>query len=448
MGTLPRFTATRALAPFGIVGPPQPNVNLVWGSAMPCDLIAGLECQQPEIELENCRQGIIRFACSTECPFGNIASRLCQACLAREERVCKTAYDDAMAACTGCPPGFDCLPDRARPLGHPIGTCCRTGRIACAANCLKCDPPHVVYPTTCTCECPSLTLCPPHKPLNPATCQCECPPCPDYRMTRDPETCHCQCPEPMQDCDGYCADLRTDELFCGSCDATPCDAFNELCCDGTCTNICTDTHCGACDRPLQPGEKCCRPQCTPTKLGTPDNCADCGHQCKNGRSCVNGDCRCPTGSRNCCATPPCTNPCCPDGRDCCNGQCCPEGYRCCGGHCCPAVADCCNGQCCPAGAPACCGGTCVDTGSNVQHCGACNNPCRGGTSCVGNVCTTYSTECKNGKCVCPNGTHLCGSNFCALNNFPVCCPPNSVQPNTYACPAGTTCCTGGQGCCL
>jgi hypothetical protein len=371
--------------------------------------------------------------------------------------VCATDYADAMQACAdqhGCPAGLRCLRDEARPSADPVGTCCAPGQIACAANCLpSCDPPHWFDRSSCTCNCPQV-LCPPHKPLNQATCQCECPPCPDYRMTRDPNTCQCQCPAPLHDCGGYCVNLQNDPLFCGSCDVEPCDAFNELCCNGTCTNICNDDNCGSCGRAIQQGEKCCRPQCIPTQLGRDSNCSDCGDNCtaKSGRTCVNGSCQCPTGSQDCCASPPCTNPCCPSGRACCNGQCCPQGYRCCDGHCCPNVADCCNGQCCPAGAPACCGGTCVDTGSNVQHCGACNNQCQGGIYCQGNVCTPFPAACMNGNCVCPSGTYFC-TNGCLPNIAPVCCPPNSLFSAAYGCPAGTTCCTvantmsGIRGCC-
>jgi hypothetical protein len=466
MGMLPQFTATRALAPFGAVGRPQPSPNVVaWGNAKACNDNELAACQTVVYSNFSRCSWLINSTCAADCPFGNTNSPGCQACLARERAACSATYIAEMQACTdehGCPSGLRCLRDEARPTGDPVGTCCDPRQIACAAKCLpSCDPPHRFDPSSCTCSCPPV-LCPPHKPLNQATCQCECPtaPCPDYRMTRNPDTCECICPpEVPTDCHGYCVNLQNDPLFCGSCDAEPCDAFEELCCNGRCTNICSDANCGSCGRAIQPGEKCCRPQCTPTRLGTNSNCADCGNVCVGGRTCtgatggVGGSCQCPAGSRDCCLNPPCVNPCCPDGRACCGGQCCPEGYRCCDGHCCPNVADCCNGQCCPAGAPTCCGVTCVDTGSNVQHCGACNNQCRGGQICFNNVCTPYSTECRNGQCVCPNGTYLCLGNWCCPNNFPVCCPANSLFVGQYGCPAGTTCCNAAQtmsgfpGCC-
>ncbi len=405
MHLLPRFTATSALAPFGIVGIPHPSVGTAaWGAAKSCNNIALASCEHSVlIDFEYCRRRVTSACWAAGCSLGNTNDPYCQSCLAREGAACTTANADGLRACSdqyGCPSGAGwCRPDLARPVGDPIGTCCPPDQIACAGNCLPpCDAAHVFNLSNCSCDCP-LTLCPLHKPLNPATCRCECPatPCPDYRMTRDPKSCQCRCPEGLYDCGGYCADLKTDELFCGSCDAEPCDAFEELCCDGTCTNICSDANCGSCGRAIQLGEKCCHPQCTPTKLGTDTNCSDCGDNCisKNGRNCVSGTCRCPSGTRDCCANPPCINSCCPNGRECCNGVCCPTGM-------------------------ACCNNSCISTYWDDAHCGGCNQPCPTDRTCINGVCECQADlkDC-GGQCI-PLNTLCCLNIPCSVTATDCC----------------------------
>jgi len=47
---------------------------------------------------------------------------------------------------------------------------------------------------------------------------------------------------------------------------------------------------------------------------------------------------------------------------------------------------------CPAPTPAQCGGSCVDTETDEQHCGFCDNPCAEGISCVAANCQTGKAE--------------------------------------------------------
>ena len=501
---LPQFTATRALAPFGVVGRPQLGLNaVVWGNAKACNDIERAACDSLVlIDFDQC-QRFAYFRCAGVCPFGNRSSPDCQDCLARERAACLPAYTAGMQACAdqhGCPAGLRCLRDEARPIGDPVGTCCALTQIACAANCLpSCDPPHVFDRSSCICNCPKV-LCPPHKPLNQATCQCECPstPCPDYRMTRNPDTCTCQCPDPLHDCGGYCANLQSDPLFCGSCDAEPCDAFKELCCDGRCTNTCSDANCGSCGRAIQPGEKCCRPQCTPTRLGTDSDCADCKDKCVGGRTCtgatggIGGTCQCPAGTRDCCLNPPCKNPCCPDTQACCNGHCCPPGEHCCGNNCVDLNTDnnncgscgnvcnlprrcqqgtcqcplgqfacgpsdccmpgqaCCNGHCCPTG-QACCNNTCVNLMTDINNCGSCGNLCPMvlGWTDSSNAIVHRQTQCRNGVCGCPREGDLMCEGMCF---YPYNVPPDpyfqqwaSLYPGqpAWTCPNGVYTCHPG-----
>jgi hypothetical protein len=63
------------------------------------------------------------------------------------------------------------------------------------------------------------------------------------------------------------------------------------------------------------------------------------------------------------------------------------GMPCCGNRSCATGLVCAMGVCeaCPEGRLAC-GGACVDTSSNDEHCGRCNNSCRGNTNCTNSDC--------------------------------------------------------------
>src|SRR5262245_43760411 len=121
----------------------------------------------------------------------------------------------------------------------------------------------------------------------------------------------------------------------------------------------------------------------------------------------------------------------------------------------------------------CCSGSCVDTLSNIDNCGACGNACTGGKLCreiaigvVGCACRDSETEC-NGTCAnlqtdpnncgqcghvcasgsCDNGvceclTHCDGSGNCGGGQAD--CGPCETCTNGACLP---TTCGGGQACC-
>lgn len=290
-----------------------------------------------------------------------------------------------------CPAGKVCMGDIGRNLvfvdgiwhGFGDGVCCSPGEFACENEChAKCPgnqtPSSMGYGwnglNACECACRVLDKnCYGDLEWDDINCRCYCPPnkpCPDPRMTRNGD-CDCVCPAPLTDCGGYCCDLQNDVACCGTCNALPCDVLTEKCCGGKCTNVCDPNekvNCGDCGRAVQAGEKCCG--CWPTKLGTNINCSDCGDPCEDGRTCIDHGsyhkCECPPGTRECKSG----GPCCPNSRDCANGVCCPTGTKECSGACvnlntntshcggcnrpCPQGASCINGQCqCPPNQIAC-----------------------------------------------------------------------------------------------
>jgi len=182
-------------------------------------------------------------------------------------------------------------------------------------------------------------------------------------------------------------------LCCGSCDATPCDPFSEKCCNGTCTNVCTGSPCGDCNRPLQADEDCCN--CIPRKRGSPQNCAGDCRPCPSGRTCVNGSCQCPAGTRDC-------------------GD----------GYCCPNARECCNGTCCPSGmGMKCCNNKCVNTYNDVNNCGGCGQKCPQGGYCA------FVSPIDKGQCFCPSNRIVCGTTppgYCT-DNMTLPSGPGSTQ---------------------
>lgn len=95
------------------------------------------------------------------------------------------------------------------------------------------------------------------------------------------------------------------------------------------------------------------------------NCGSCGHACTAGMTCTNGSC---TGGGSAGTTGAGGS-----------GSAGATGSVDAG----PAG--------CPGGGQKLCDNTCVDTTGNASHCGACNNACQTGFTCVGGICTSSPT---------------------------------------------------------
>ena len=130
---------------------------------------------------------------------------------------------------------------------------------------------------------------------------------------------------------------------------------------------------------------------------------------------------------------------------CCSGRCAgAEGEKTC---LCPATApiECGGTRCCTTG-QTCCNGRCVDTDTNENHCGECNNDCDGGEVCrngtcrcpaghrcpAGTTCTAQEGVCR--AATCPAGTQACADN--AL----IRCDPNTADCYCFTRSNGTTFC--------
>ena len=209
-------------------------------------------------------------------------------------------------------------------------------------------------------------------------------------------------------CGGFfnprCSDVLTDASNCGECDRK-CPT-GSTCVGGDCTV--TPVPCRAghhssyCDLVAGPASVCCAEGCVDLD-STDTNCGGCGYACGAGLSCVDGACIALTCTAalegQSCARAGGTGTCCgsvcvdrlTDPTNC--GSCghyCSVGMSCKGGTCgldvCDAghvgstchVSDTKLGLCCPDG--------CVDTKTDSQNCGGCEQPCPGTTTCQSGAC--------------------------------------------------------------
>jgi hypothetical protein len=172
------------------------------------------------------------------------------------------------------------------------------------------------------------------------------------------------CPSGTTDCQGECADLRSDDNHCGRCDYACPDRFhcnnsgcvppddwftcreNETQCGRFCENLNTSLfNCGACgtqcsfDLPIQ---TCCSGTCKNLETD-PDSCGTCGNECSVGEICCAGSCV-TIAESTCTCTPACQ-----DGLTCCNRQ-------------------------------------CVNLRNNKENCGSCGHVCRYPDFCQAGLC--------------------------------------------------------------
>ena len=162
-------------------------------------------------------------------------------------------------------------------------------------------------------------------------------------------------------------------------------------------------------------------------------------------------------------------------RQCCSRKCSGTGVcRCTEANPCPGSKTCQNGQCvCPDGTKDCSTG-CVDTQINPAHCGTCGVACDGGAgTCKNGVCATpevcdgddndfdgqidegelclANKVCQDGKCVCTAGTQDCDGagncesldtdQYCGSCNTP-CTEGKVCQGGACGCPVDTKECSG------
>lgn len=207
-------------------------------------------------------------------------------------------------------------------------------------------------------------------------------------------TCVRTCPPGQTACGNACVDLQTDANSCGAC-GNVC-APGTGCVGGTCALVCTSPRLN------------CGGACVDTQSDV-RNCGTCGYACAINQACVAG--RCEFGI-------------CPPGQNACGDRCVdlrsnPDHCGACGNTCSSRL--CRDGACvgtnpppvdagtpdtgnpqdagtvCPVGLIAC-GSQCFDPRVDPFNCGACNNACRGGWSCVNSVCQVN----------CPSGQNACG----------------------------------------
>lgn len=171
---------------------------------------------------------------------------------------------------------------------------------------------------------------------------------------------------------GVCVDPRSDVGNCGSCGNSCLPGKGTECVLGACVCGRVDFGCGGTDESIccPPTERRAMSYCANLRTDG-DDCGACGRVCDVTRSnqcaeglCVCGDLRgpCPGGA---------TSTCCVD----------ELGFA-----------------------------TCVDTTSDVAHCGACGHRCAFGQRCLDGVCTVGGVSCASG---CGDGEVCCRGTCCA-----------------------------------
>jgi len=248
------------------------------------------------------------------------------------------------------------------------------------------------------------------------------------------ETCTlgiCECPNPKTTCGGG-AGCTTDVTFqtdvdnCGACGdqcvgatsctggACDCPAGEMLCNTLECANLATSLdHCGACGNNCDPaatctdtggGADCLCPDGTIRDGGRcrvvqrdPLHCGAVGNNCNPDEYCVTGSCTCRSGWTRNLADTAClnlqTDP----------NNCGTEGMNCMGAT--PA----CNNGSCAGGCDAAltdCTDSCVDTATNIEHCGGCGNACGENEMCIQGNCQAFDVRALCTTCPCTD----CGNN--------------------------------------
>lgn len=353
-----------------------------------------------------------------------------------------------------CDGGEEAVYDPANPSAAPI--CCPVGYLNCGGVCA--DPEDENTCGSCTVDC-GAGIC-----------------------TTDTGGTFC-CPAGTTRCGSECVDLTTSEQHCGACGAA-CTDTNDECTAATggtgspeCCNPDTELNCG--------GDTCV------DKLENDINCGTCGNDCTDlGMQCSNGEC-CGIGETNWVVGT--ESVCCPTGEISCDGITCidlTENATC--GTSCEDYAPCPLGEFCNPTSPGAttgvcevdcgsltnCSGSCVDTQTDENHCGACDDPCPVlGQECSGGVCgdcptgpadgcggvcvDTSTSETHCGGCAgdtgetcavgefCTDG-HCCADGTIWCDSANACVDPTTDNNNCGSCGTvcdnGTTCQNGACAC--
>jgi len=228
--------------------------------------------------------------------------------------------------------------------------------------------------------------------------------------------------------------------------AVTCAVLSAASAHADCTN-CNGICCGGnCHGPCDPGQasRCCSDGTLLCRYNAAECCTD--SDCGTGQKCLLQ----PDGSQRCV---------CPGFGQNCNGTCVdtrsdPNNCGACG-QTCQDGKICQNSQCaCPAGETDC-GGYCVDLSNNPLNCGLCENRCSG-----------PEEHCENGHCFCGSSRLICEpAEICSPCDTPscqatVCCPtsapvncgslgclntetdPNNCGECSHKCATGEVCCLG------
>ena len=323
----------------------------------------GGACVDTEADPQNCGK------CGTSCPSGFCLNKKC--CPAGTNGICSTSgtalcvntrtqVDNCGSCGNVCPAGHHCIDSECISVGCSgdttdcDGSCAnlRTDENNCGSCGRECD----VSEICCAGECRSSEL------YTPECC------------VSGPGRSH----HWGRACSGICVDIEFDSENCSECGRQCHDGANcvygdcqcpsgsgETYCYGTetCTNLLTDpANCGGCGLECSPDRFCCPAYwgfCGDPSIQTQDccgryqricngvcvdmerdndNCGECGRRCRDGASCVYGECQCSQGGlvnycyeseicadwssdpANCYG---CGRSC--DSGFCLNGQCCPDG---------------------------------------------------------------------------------------------------------------------------
>lgn len=338
-------------------------------------------CSDPVTDEANCGGcgtacGAGEGCCSSTCIDVQADTSNCGDCgvtCGTGDNCCSGACSDPLSdelhcgACgTACNVGEDCAD----------GICCPAGQSNCSGACadLQADPDHC---GSCNNACDTGEVC-------------------------DAGVCGTACGAGLTDCGGSCVDLQTNSSHCGACDnACTYDNAQGVCSAGSCGLGACDNPWGNCDNNDENG-------CEHDLSADLQNCGVCGNACSFANAsaaCVAGACvmgACDQGYGDCDDNPatgceadlslPGT---CGD----CDTAC---SYDHATAVCSQGVA----GATCEIGACDTGWGNCdandqngceTDVREDVNHCGACGNPCQAGEVCMAGVCTG---ECPAGQTKC------------------------------------------------